>query len=442
MRKNRILAVCVSLLAGAHLANAQVKDATPQIFPGITDDDCAQSIVDNERLRELVLAQAKVPFSYKIAKAIANQELGDIAENTLGENCGGKCTPMTEALQRLREGIAGLMDEPPFDSAKTEIIIDAIKAPPPKRRPTEFLNGNWQWLTVRCKASPAIAVPPASGDAATPKAPDAAASGANQRAKTPEAKSSLPSLVLGKSEDDAGKEFSKRGFATVGMSADWEEDKSTWDVDAFIGWDKPFQLSPSADLMPFVAWQYHTGKKIDDLTLGGALIWLEGNLGEDKSVIRIKPAWETDHHFRSSLWRLDATWTPPVFGACERTSNPGVSYANCEITLVADYAEVANPGRKAALATVANYARVGVDMAVTYAHAVTDDLGYISASAGLSIRQAPDDKKTDAELFTASLGFLPSKKGAWKISLDYSRGRDLTELTKQDKIVLSVGVRQ
>jgi hypothetical protein len=391
-----------------------------ELFTGLKATDCVDGIAVNTALRDKVVAGAKVPLTVPIATALVENRLGTLARQAERDCLGKECEGADRALADLHHNLLGLADASPLGPEGFSITINAATAPARVDRAEAFLNGKADWLMVRCPAAPVMADKPGKP---------------GRRPSEPEA----PDLVLGKNEDDAGKDFAKRGFASIGFSSDREADETQWDIDAFLGFSAPILgLGNALELQPFASFQYHTGKKVDDLSLGGAVMWYPNNSGH---LVRLKGAWETDHRFKSSLWRADLGWTPPLLDACERSTVPDRSFANCEITFVTDFESVANAGDKADLLKLNNFVRLGMDTRFVYGHSVGEKFGFVIASAGFSFRQDPSGSKSDAELFTASLGLTPSSQGAWKISLDYTKGRDLTDLTKQDKLVVSIGFR-
>lgn len=415
---NRALFIAAAMIP---MVSASAADAA-ELFTGIKATDCVDGVVPTATLRDKAIEAAKVPLTVPIATALVEGRLGTVARKAWGDCRGKECKGAEAALNTLHHGLLGLADAAPLVPKGFAIEVDQAAAPARVDRAAAFLNGNFAWVVVRC---PATTVRTNTGT--TPDRQE-------RRPSEPEA----PAFVIAKTEDDMGKDLEKRGFASIGFSSDRLADKMQWDIDAYAGFNAPI-LTTEFEIEPFVGFQYHTGKKVDDLSFGGALLWYPGNSGH---LIRLKGAWETDHRFKSSLWRGDIGWTPPILDrACEGATVPDRSFANCEITLVADYSSVANPGSKADLLGMTDFFRVGGDVRFTYGRSLGDKLGFVVGTVGFSFRQDPSGPRGDAELFTASLGLQPSDKGNWKISIDYTNGRDLTELSRQDMIVLSVGFR-
>lgn len=394
-----------------------------ELFTGIKAADCHDGRMPNAALRDAVLAEAMVPLTVPIALALVENKLGTLARKAEGDCLGKECKGAEDALRNLHHSLLSLADALPLVPTGFTIAIEPANAPAPVARAENFLNGQWTWLTVRCTT--AMAQTPA-----TPSDPEP-----SRRPSDLEP----PQFVLAKTEEDAGKDFDKRGFASFGISSDREADETAWDIDAYLGFDAPFLgLGSELELQPFVSLQYHTQKKVDDLAFGGALMWYPGNAGH---LVRLKGAWESDINFRSSVWRSDLAWTPPLLDWCEEQSVPDKIFANCELTGVGDVQKISDAGTKEALTKLDSFGRIGFDARFAYGRSVGEKIGFVTAGAGFSLRRNPGSARGNAELFTASLGLSPADAGAWKISIDYTLGRDLTELTKQDKIVLTVGFR-
>lgn len=417
MKRLAIIALAFGLSSGGAEAS--------ELFSTLKAGDCRDGQVPNAVLRDAVLAAEKVPLTVPIATALVENRLGTLAREKETDCLGRECKDADDALQKLHHNLLALSDAQPLVPAGFTIAIDAAAAPPREARVETFLNGQWSWLSVRCATTLAGTTPPSVKP--EPEKPS--------RPSDPEP----AQIVLAKTEEDAGKDFGKRGFASFGVSSDREADETAWDIDAYLGLDAPFLgLGSELELQPFVSLQYHTQKKVDDLSFGGALMWYPGNAGH---LVRLKGAWETDINFRSSVWRSDLGWTPPWFDLCEEQSVPDRVFANCELTLVGDIQNISDAGSKEALLKLDSFGRAGFDLRLAYGRSVGEKFGFVTAGAGFSLRRNPGSSQGNAELFTASLGLSPSDAGAWKISIDYTVGRDLTELTKQDKIVLTVGFR-
>ncbi len=365
-----------------------------------------------------MLAKNELFVSSKLAAALQTKSLGALAERANLDCLGKACEGTEKKLENLFETARPLSDDEILAPAGFRVEIGAT-APPAEARPKAFLDGRADWLTLRCIAT--------SRSRATPAAPTATAPLVDQ-----------PKLVVAKSEDDAGKVMVKREFASFGYSSDRLTDKSTYDMDLFVGYAIPL-MSAKAPLyfQPFLSAQRHSEEDVDDMAVGFALTRYFY-----RSRIRLKPAWESDHRLDSSVWRIDLGWTPRLFPECEAISIPGKQYASCDITLVADYADIRDAGNKADLAKLPSYSRIGLDLDLVYGRSLGEDAGFLILSGGYKTRGDYSGHGGDADLMTASIGYAPGAPDHFKVSIDYTNGRDLTSLKKQERVALTVGFRR
>lgn len=384
----------------------------------IKDCDPSTGVLSNEKLRDKILAANKVPFSSQTLALYTKGDFGgELAKLYANCNPTAGCKGDKAVLPRTYAAVTPLLVAAPDANPGFHITVDPA-APQPAERPAAFLNGDWAWLKITCDTAPA----PAPAE--------------DKPGSRTDTFFGPPAFVIAKSEDDAGKDFDKRGFATAGYSSDKVANKTALDLDIFLGFTDPFRRRDSSlSLQPFAAYQRHSAKKVDDLSFGLAALSYPMAGGQ----VRLKGAWETDHRFDSSVWRADLGWTTPLLDFCE-TYSVETFYATCELTAVGDYADIAHAGKKADLAKLSSFTRIGGDLQLEFGVAV-GDAGFVTFTGKYSGRHDVSGHEGDAELGTLSLGFAPSKTGPYKVSIDYTHGRDLTSLAKQRTVVLSVGFR-
>jgi hypothetical protein len=407
-----IFIATLALPVGAQAATA---------FASASAKDCVNAVVPNGTLRDQLFTASGLTFSAELAEAFASHRLGEKAAEAAAICLDDSCKGSKRKLADLYEAARPLADQQPLapDGFTAQVAADA---PAPATRPIAFLNGDWDWISLRC---PAATLATTDGQTQTP----AKKQGLDQ-----------PAWVIAKTEDDAGKAFNKRAFATFGYSSDRLTDKSTYDIDLFIGYARPI-LTDRAQLefQPYLSFQRHSSKKVDDLALGAALTWYPGFNGD---MVQLKSAWESDHKFKSSVWRADLGWTPPLFEGCARSTIPGERFATCELTLVGDYAEINDPGDKADLLTLKSFARLGANLNLAFGKSLGEDLGFVILTGGYQTRASVSGDDADADLATVSLGYAPGAASHFKVSIDYTNGRDLSSLEKEEKVVLTVGFRR
>ncbi len=401
------------------------------LFAGLTSDDCMSGTVENATARDTLLTEAKLPHAAFVAQLLESGQIGSAAVTAF--NCGKAktCSFRDTALTpRERTALETLYDSALRldlygDDLSVRLPKDfsvEIGAGDPKRsgadRAVALLNGNWTWLKITCSASAAADTSPTTHDPEeTPK----------------------PKFVLGKSVDDIGKELGDRDFASLSVTIDRLKKTNTWDVQLYAGIDKPyFEPSGTVGFLPYVAFQYNNADDVDDLTFGGALRWTPTL----HHIILLTGSWETDHRFKSSVWSSELRWRPlavPEF--CRARHKLDAHYMICGIDVLADYHRVSSIGDKTSLATQSNFSRVGFGANFAYGVRLSEKSGWIVGRMKYDLRQDLASSDTNVRLFTASLGFEPGKESHLKLSVDYTKGRDVSSLEDQDKIVWTVGVR-
>lgn len=391
-------------------------------FGALEAKDCVGGVVPNAVARDKLFEASGLTFSAELVDDFTHNRLGTKAEDAAATCNDDTCKGAKRKLADLFEAARPLRDAEPLAPEGFKAVINPAAMPPRDDRPAAFLNGNWPWLTLRCTAA-AVPVP-------TPVV------------TKPDKKKAIeqPAWVIAKTEEDAGKAFDKRAFASLGYSTDRLTDKSTYDFDVFVGYATPILTDRAqVEFQPFASLQRHSEKKVDDLAFGTAFTWFPGDNGD---VLQLKGAWESDHELKSSVWRADLGWTPPLFNACERSTVPGKHFAVCELTLAADYADIQDAGEKEGLLKLKSFTRLGANLNLTFGQSMGKDLGFVVFTGGYQTRASVSGSDADADLATASIGYTPGDASHFKISIDYTNGRDLTSLEKQEKVVLTVGFRR
>jgi hypothetical protein len=418
--------------------------ATAQVlFEGASLKDCKEAggerVIPAEKLRERAILKAGFSYSDQLAKIVAAGELGSVASSAVKCRDGAPCKvtyslrpegdPISEddrkayvELYRAMEQLSNL-GAPGDTTVAPEgllLVYDVTKLPAPDDRAVQFLNRGLNDFSVRCVGT---------SDPDQPK-PD-----------TPEKREPRgPSFIVGKSEADAGKTgLDEREFASFGLTVDRDAKKTTGDIDLYVSARIADLADTELEFSPYLALQYHSGDDVDDLAFGGEARWQPGS---GNHVFLGRLAWETDHRFRSSALRAEAKWRLPwLFDLCEPLRPAKTGYVVCSATVVADFQHVYDAGTKSALLTVPEFTRIGLDADAAIAIPLPKALGRLRIGGTAALRQDISGRDADIWLLTGSIGILPSDTAHWKFSIDYTNGRDLTSLEKQDIIALSVGFR-
>mgnify|MGYP001809758220 CR=1 FL=1 len=378
--------------------------------------------IANDTVRDRLIKQAGIKLSMKTAQLLANGQLGSEAVS-MAEDCSRRrpeekqCDEEQNALVALFGYANDALSTKPGDEVRLVYANYGPTAPEDADlRIAAFLNGTADWVTFRCAK-------------AIPKPPE--------EPPIPPRKPGLQ-VVIAKSEADASKGFAKREFASVALEHDGLENETAFTADIFIGVGKRDSASP---LLGFVSYQRKSpSSEGNDLAFGVSYTTYFKGL-TDGDTFSALGAWETDDRFRSSLWRAQVGWSP-LLAVCDNRNIPGQLYLSCDATLILDYSDVVDPGRKEALQTRESFTRAGVDLRFEVWKGRGDKQGFYTFSTSYSRRHDLTDADADADLFTASLGIKTGDKSRFKVSLDYSEGRDLTSLEREETLKLSFGYRQ
>lgn len=387
------------------------------------DKDCPtrDAQVSNETVRDRLIKQSGIKLSMKTAGLLANGQLGSEAVSTAAE-CSRRpaakpCDDEQNTLVALFDYANDALSTVPDEEPRLAYAAYALTAPgDADLRIAAFLNGTADWVAFRC----AKVVPTRPEDPPPPP-------------KRPGLQ-----IVIAKSEADASKGFAKREFASVALEHDGLENETAFTADVFIGIGKRDSATP---LLGFLSYQRKSpSSEGNDLAFGVSYTTYFKGL-TDGDTFSALAAWETDDRFRSSLWRGQIGWSP-LLAFCDHKNIPGQLYLSCDATLIVDYSDVVDAGRKEALQTRDSFTRTGADLRFEVWKGRVNKLGFYTFSTAYSLRQDLTNADADADLFTASLGIKTGDKSRFKISLDYSEGRDLTSLQREETLKLTFGYRQ
>ncbi|MDZ4690186.1 hypothetical protein [Terricaulis sp.] len=277
----------------------------------------------------------------------------------------------------------------------------------------------------------------------------------NQTTPLPLWRRALANLVIGQTSEDAARPFKKREFALFSIEDDRAAERETISIDLFIGLKDQIQFSAGrmeGELVPFLSVQRTSidqsapaeGER-NDVTFGlTSPLYFFRSGGGLAHTLNVTAEWETDSDFDSSMTALRLAWTPFVRNTCLDWLHvwQSESSLNCGFAVVADYADVADPGEKIDLADVDQYGRVGLDLSFTWDQELTGE-SVLQFGAGYSFRSSfTDDDDGEADLITASLIFLPSDDSHFSFGIEYRHGEDLSSLDEQQTTMIRFGYRQ
>ncbi|WP_135210294.1 hypothetical protein [Vitreimonas flagellata] len=324
------------------------------------------------------------------------------------------------------------------DSERTHVVVDRSAPASREARVRGFLSLDANWLHVVC-APPETPVAPVSD---TP---------VRQRQVNP-AITYLGRIQIARDLEGAQADArSDRSFATLSGRDDRETGEQTASFEGVALLPTISRPFGNAELRPYLG--YHrthsstSDKEINDLSFGGLLSFYEQTpnasaLLPDGHFFDASFDWETDDGFESSVTTAELTYNPIWLG---RYGNEfriqGCLGGECswDLTFVADFAEVGDPGAKTALLDMDQYGRIGGNLELGYY--IRTPVGVISLTGDYRVRDAFTEDGGDADRLVAELALTPSDTGRFKIGLEYVTGEDLTSFEVEDYTALAIGFR-
>ncbi|MGN6210009.1 hypothetical protein [Asticcacaulis sp.] len=233
--------------------------------------------------------------------------------------------------------------------------------------------------------------------------------------------------------------------------------KGTIAAPAIVTWgDQAVATKGFGDIRPFTSYErisnINIANEVNNLDLG-----LRGhfrfarNDGKEAYIGGLTAAYETDDRLESALTRFEASLTLPVKTWLD-ASLPALSSAGnnaqcviCQttsMTLVSDYVDVSDPGAKAALIDLPQYARAGFDAQWD----VRLNRGPDKPSFGFNLqynrRQDLSNQGATADRLISRAAYYPTPQSHYVFGLEYDKGKDLTSLTGIDRWMFTWGYRQ
>lgn len=273
----------------------------------------------------------------------------------------------------------------------------------------------------------------------------------------------LQSIKIASTLAETEKPFDKREAASVSLRADREAGTEVGTVKGIILFPPLFNTPQDGTNYAFYSLQGFLGyerltaedpaKEVNNVDVGLRSLWLFNRASEAITPVSLDVYWQTDDQTDSSLLRVETGVRPWLGRAIAETGygyNKPISPVegdyfwtfNWDVRLIADYADVGDPGQKAALLKHNNYGRLGYDLTGAWVYARREK----DASYGLSFQyQFRDDwmdTGANADLFSAKLKFYPSKTSNFVFGIEYNRGENLSSLEPLENWLLTFGYRQ
>lgn len=362
-------------------------------------EDCKGGVVTADRLVQRLLSTYNVPWDPILLRARLDGKLGDQAFSS----------PSDELKKLAQETVSFAAGSEPSGNGFTVRVRPLGPGETPVDRVAQLLDGSAPWLEIACSPTE----PPA-----------------------PILKGLGETITIAASADEADKELKARKAASLSYERDRQADTDVVAISLYASFDTSLGQQP---LAPFIDYQKNSGKtRLNDLTLGFKVPHFLAN--NDK--ITLSPSYETDDFFRSSVWRAELGWEPHWDQWCANQNLVPESHGwSCTLRLVGDYADIVDPGKKAGLKTLHDYGRLGANLDIAYYRRVGTSLD-LTTAAGYAVRQDLGGHAGDAERWTASIGVSPIDIPNISISLEWTKGADLTSLTKERTLALKLGYKQ
>lgn len=272
-----------------------------------------------------------------------------------------------------------------------------------------------------------------------------------------------PVFVLVNSAGDlAEADLTKKTFAEFSYANDRETKVEAWAMQFAAALQWP-ELSVGGDggylkwtPRTYLAYQRRGGDDpaiegyVNNLDLGGQV---SGRLGFGAAgswagYYTLSGVYQTDDGLRSKTYAAELSVDPPLpylpYHRGYRAIGLG-DHVEADLKwrarLVADWLQVEDPGRKAALVDQAQYARLGYDAGVQLRAGPSAADWRLLLSLDYKLRDGQTGRGGDAQMFASSLNYLASDDTNWAFGISYERGENLQSFESIELWKLILGLR-
>lgn len=272
-------------------------------------------------------------------------------------------------------------------------------------------------------------------------------------------------IDVGATQADLLKSLEDRETASVSLRVDQQADTEIGTVRGVVAatWSPPGGPDQTVWFRggPYLGYERVThpspDKAINNLEVGvrGSWLFYPGATDADAaygSWLTLSSALLTDDQGDSSAWRVEAAFRPGFGDAIfrsgygfDRTVVDEASYwvtARWDLNLIADYAEVTDPGEKQALLTRPDFLRWGYDLSGELRLRWRERAPTVGLSAIYQYRDDLNDAGGNADRITARLKYYPSKESRWAFGIEYDRGENVLSLEPMENWLMTLGYRQ
>lgn len=369
----------------------------------------------------------------------------DVPAAIAASECSGECKGNALALDLLNGAVEDMVNERENDRFR---LVWVSNAPEPEGHPEQvaafYDMRRSDGYRIYCK-TPGRAVDPNAPPPTPPRW----------------------QVSVGATLADLAKSFDQRETASVSLRVDEQADTEVGTVRGVIGatWSPPDSVSANGVVRfgggPYLGYERVThpspDKAVNNLELGfrGQWLFYPGAVDPDApypSWLTLSSSWLTDDQGDSSAWRVEAAYRPGLSGPLfrsgygfERALLDEPRYfvtARWDLNLIADYAEVIDPGEKAALLNRPDYLRWGYDLSGELRLRWRERDPTIGLSALYQFRDDLDRSGGNADRVTARLKYYPSKESNWTFGLEYDRGENIQSLEPLENWLMTLGYRR
>jgi hypothetical protein len=451
----------ISLLASLLIATEAAAHTAPDInaLTGFDTAACEGEGDIRQLPRQKAIAQllARYPIVADIADFGGPQI--PLAQRVAQACPDDACPADGNSLVQLNRAVSALLDARENSQLRLSWTGDGIEPADKPDRIAAFFDLSRQTYSLQCLAAaplPPIATPiVASAVAAT--TPDASAEESKPETTIGAVISHwrIASTVSETEKDDYTKRDPARLSYTDNASdaAPVISAKGVIAAPAIVTWgDQAVATKGFGDIRPFTSYERISNVDVTgevnnlDLGLRGHFRFAR-NDGKEAYIGGLTAAYETDDRLESALTRFEASLSLPLKTWID-TTLPAFSSDTCVIcqttnmTLVTDYVDVSDPGAKAALIDLPQYARAGFDAQWDVRLNRGPDKPGFGLSLQYSRREDLRGGDATASRLISRAAYYPTPQSHYVFGLEYDKGQDLTSLTGIDRWMFTWGYRQ
>jgi hypothetical protein len=443
-----------ALLLSATSASAEMPVRTVNFadaaFVELESKACEPSGDERVLPRDLAIAQLLSRYPVTLDVSFMGPQSVPLGERIATTICdGASCQPAEASLAQLRNAAARMLSVREGRGMKLEWKANWPEPEGDIARIAAFYDPNNPGYVLTCTAPPAPVVAEVTPPVVTEKTLPAiqekrsflslfrVASNVSQTEKDKYSQRDPARISYYKSASDKSAIVNIRAAIAAPDIAQWGDD-----ADA---------TKTSGNVRPFVAYErvthWNQYSEVNNLDFGiRSRFRFADDEAEHAYIGNLTAAWQTDDEFQSALTRFEASLKPPVQYWLYGDSDPKREYCvwcqNANMTIVADYVGIDDPGDKVTLNNVKQYGRLGYDMEWGVRLKRPAGLPTFGMNVQYSAREDVTSNRASADRLGARAMYYPTDTSHFAFGLEYDRGKDLTSLVELDRWMITWGYRQ